>query len=310
MRSKTSANAGRHARAALGVLVACLALLATPLTAGAAVSADLSVSQTASPDPVTVGLDVRFLVTVTNNGPGSATGIKLNDALPAGTTFVSMTPSQGSCLKKLTNITCSLGGLASGASATLSVLVTAPGSEGSITNSASASAKQPDSNLSNNSSAPTTTVQPFMPNQAAGFCPPGGCMITTDPGTGPTPATIESTTATIPAGGGGVVSLFQETGDPSDCPGYDCFGQRVLITTPPSAPGDPIRFVFRIDDSVVPPGKLLSQVRTFHDGVLVPLCLDTSGVANPDPCVFQKEFLTDGDLQITILSSTNGRWRS
>ncbi len=54
----------------------------------------------------------------------------------------------------------------------------------------------------------------------------------------------------------------------------------------------------------------VSQVRTFHDGVLVPLCFGTSGVADPDPCVLEKIFLPDGDLQVTVLSSQNGKWRN
>ena len=153
-------------------------------------------------------------------------------------------------------------------------------------------------------------MQPFSPNNAVGFCVSGGCSVTTDPGTGATSGDLETSTATVAPGDGGVVSLLQEEGDSSDCPGYTCFALRILIPSPAAAPMDPLTFVFTIDASLVPPGKELRQVRTFHDGVLVPLCFGTSGVADPDPCVLEKIFLPDGDLRVTVLSSQNGKWRN
>ena len=39
---------------------------------------------------------MTFTVTLTNNGPDTATGVQVTDLLPAGLSFVSATPSQGS----------------------------------------------------------------------------------------------------------------------------------------------------------------------------------------------------------------------
>src|SRR5262249_36918599 len=43
-----------------------------------------------------VGETITFTVTLTNTGPNTATNVTVQDQLPAGLTFVSATPSQGS----------------------------------------------------------------------------------------------------------------------------------------------------------------------------------------------------------------------
>ena len=57
--------------------------------------ADLSVTKTLLPGSLVRGETVTFTISVTNNGPDSATNTVVNDALPAALTFVSATPSQG-----------------------------------------------------------------------------------------------------------------------------------------------------------------------------------------------------------------------
>jgi uncharacterized repeat protein (TIGR01451 family) len=69
----------------------------TAATAAVAVNstADVAVTKTASPSPVTAGTDITYSVTVTNNGPGSADNVSMTDAVPAGATFVSETQVSG-----------------------------------------------------------------------------------------------------------------------------------------------------------------------------------------------------------------------
>jgi uncharacterized repeat protein (TIGR01451 family) len=119
-------------------------------------AADLSISKADSPDPVTVGNNLTYTITVTNNGPSPATGVNISDPLPAGETFVSVTPSQGSCTGT-SAITCALGSLANGSSATVTLVVT-PTQTGSISNTASVAANEFDPNTNNNSATQVTTV--------------------------------------------------------------------------------------------------------------------------------------------------------
>ena len=70
------------------------------------------------PPVALAGATVRYTLTVTNQGPVTATGASLLDALPPGVDFVAATPSQGLCEG---GVTCQLGDLAAGASATVIV---------------------------------------------------------------------------------------------------------------------------------------------------------------------------------------------
>jgi uncharacterized protein len=61
-------------------------------------SADLTVTKTDTPDPVTAGNDMTYTITVNNAGPSNAATVQLTDAVPANTTFVSFTqPGGWSC---------------------------------------------------------------------------------------------------------------------------------------------------------------------------------------------------------------------
>ncbi|MBK6404558.1 MAG: DUF11 domain-containing protein [Holophagales bacterium] len=52
-------------------------------------SADIAVTKGFSPASPTLGQNVTFTVTVTNNGPAAATGVVVSDYLPDGITYVS-----------------------------------------------------------------------------------------------------------------------------------------------------------------------------------------------------------------------------
>ena len=57
--------------------------------------ADLVLAKTVSDPTPNVGEIITYTVTLTNNGPDTATNVRTTDLLPAGLTFVSATPSQG-----------------------------------------------------------------------------------------------------------------------------------------------------------------------------------------------------------------------
>jgi uncharacterized repeat protein (TIGR01451 family) len=119
------------------------------------VQADLSITKTDAPDPVGVGQRLAYTITVSNAGPDAASGVTVTDAIPG--VLVSATPSQGSC-SGTTTVSCSLGSIASGGSATVVIVLTAPNSAQTLTNRASVSAGTFDPNSANNSATATTTV--------------------------------------------------------------------------------------------------------------------------------------------------------
>jgi uncharacterized repeat protein (TIGR01451 family) len=106
---------------------------------------------------VTLGEPLTYTVTVLNQGPDSATGVTLTDELPGTVTFVSATPSQGSCGQAFGIVTCTLGGLANGASAKVDIVVE-PNAVATITNRASAVANEEDPNPSDDVANEQTSV--------------------------------------------------------------------------------------------------------------------------------------------------------
>jgi uncharacterized repeat protein (TIGR01451 family) len=117
---------------------------------------DLTIAITDSPDPVTMGSDFNYTITVTNNGPSEAAGVIIRDQLPSEVSFVSATPSQGSCSAE-NDLSCALGRLANGSSATVTVTLN-PTAGGSVTNSANVSSHLSDSDATNNSVTMSTMV--------------------------------------------------------------------------------------------------------------------------------------------------------
>jgi len=126
-----------------------------------ALATDLTIVKSAPPS-ATVGFGLTYSITVTNNGPISATNVVVSDTLPAGTTFTSATTSQGSCSGTST-VTCSLGTIANGANATISITVNTTTS-GTITNTATVSASEHDPVPSDNSSSASTAVSALTCN--------------------------------------------------------------------------------------------------------------------------------------------------
>ncbi len=119
--------------------------------------ADLGLSMADKVDPVMAGDPITYTLAISNAGPDSALNVVLTDSLPGGVTFVSATPTQGSCLEADGLLTCSLGDMTSGTGAGMELVITTT-LTGTLTNSASLSSDVADPNADNNSAGQDTTV--------------------------------------------------------------------------------------------------------------------------------------------------------
>ena len=90
--------------------------------------------------------------------------------------------------------------------------------------------------------------------------------------------------------------------------GFQFLGQQVSISAPPATFNNPLVIVFRIDSSIVPPGGNQNTIQIFKGGLQVSACSGPPGVASPDPCVSNRALLSDGDVEITVLTSTASDW--
>jgi uncharacterized repeat protein (TIGR01451 family) len=79
---------------------------------------DLALTKTDDPDPVIAGNNLTYEVTITNNGPSDATGVRLVDTLPSGVTFVW---ASSGCNELSGIVTCDLDTLPSGNNATVTI---------------------------------------------------------------------------------------------------------------------------------------------------------------------------------------------
>lgn len=107
---------------------------------------DLAASMTANVVGSATGGEVTYSIGVKNDGPERADGVVVSDPLPAGTSLVSAPGCTGS-----TELSCALGVLPSGASAVVTVRVTA--GFGTVTNTASVSSHALDTNPANDSAS-------------------------------------------------------------------------------------------------------------------------------------------------------------
>ncbi len=123
-------------------------------------TADLAITIAPSTSTPSIGSNLTYTLTVKNNGASSASNVTVNDFLPSNATLVGVTPSQGGAPTiRGTLITDNLGSIASGASATITVIISPTASStGSLVNSANVAGNQIDPIPSNNSATSTLPI--------------------------------------------------------------------------------------------------------------------------------------------------------
>jgi uncharacterized repeat protein (TIGR01451 family) len=168
--------------------------------------ADLELTKQDAPDPVTIGNNVDYTVHVVNHGPSRATSVTVTDPLPAGTTFVSASATQGDCSETNRVVTCAVGTVASAGAANATIRLRADVA-GSLSNTASTAATENDDDTTNNTATATTTVlasADLRLTKADSVDPvTAGVAFSytlTVTNAGPSNATVVTVTDTLPAG--------------------------------------------------------------------------------------------------------------
>ena len=126
---------------------------------------DVTVSKTATPNPAMAGELLTYNITVSNLGPGPATGVVVKDTLPNFTTYDENTLGPGACTAVAQVVTCTLPGtLAANTSKTFGITVkvspSIPLTNGTttITNTVNVVAAQDDDPTSTNNNFSLTTL--------------------------------------------------------------------------------------------------------------------------------------------------------
>ncbi len=229
-------------------------------------TADLSVTKSGTPDPVSTGGTLTYTISVTNAGPDPATAVSLVDTLPtSGFTLTSASPG---CTAAAGIVTCDVGDLATGATATLVITGTvdcALSTGALLDNVAAVSSQAVDPDPSNNSVAVTTLVSNPPP---AILCPadvvqgndPGACSAVVSY---PPPSVSDNcpgvTAACVPPSG----SVFPVGVNPIECTAVDSGGATsscTFIATVLDAESPVIASVTASPDSLWPPNHKMVPV--------------------------------------------------
>ena len=128
------------------------------------VTADLSASVAANPNPAQANKPLYYTITVKNTGPDTAADVTLTDAIPSTTTFASVeAPAGVTCnapaIGSTGTVTCALGSLPSGVTRTIKLTVKVlSGGKNSIGNTATVATTSTDPVAANNAATILTTV--------------------------------------------------------------------------------------------------------------------------------------------------------
>jgi uncharacterized repeat protein (TIGR01451 family) len=148
------------------------ATVLTPLNIVAS-AADIAIAKSVTDPNPAVGTNVTFTVTAHNAGPNPTASLQVTDSLPAGLTFVSANPSQGTYVAG--SGIWSVGVLAVGASATLQITATVASTTPARNTAARTASSPADPNAANDSASVTVTgsTVPGLPNTGV---PPAGLL--------------------------------------------------------------------------------------------------------------------------------------
>jgi uncharacterized repeat protein (TIGR01451 family) len=221
---------------------------------------DLRITKTDSSDPVVAGTWFSYNLSIRNNGPSNASGVRASDQLPAGLTFRS-SDSSSQCSAVGQQVICTVGNLSANGTENRTIAVDAAAwlAEGPVSNTASVSGDQTDPVAGNNSGSQSTTIhrQADLGVSLSDSADPvgiGGAFTyhVTVTNNGPSDASGVSVSDTLPA-----ELSFKLSGSSSECLAV---GQQVTCTVGNLAAGHGVVLAVAVDvDDALADGTLLSN---------------------------------------------------
>jgi hypothetical protein len=82
----------------------------------------------------------------------------------------------------------------------------------------------------------------------------------------------------------------------------------VTGVTPPPTTTSPLVLRFLLDRSLIPPDQDATSITVSKDGAMVLNCTGPAESAVPDPCVSDRQVSGDGDVLLTIVTTTASEW--
>ena len=127
-----------------------ITLIAT--AAGSKGNFDLVTTITSSSDTVSVGDQITYTISVNNTGPDAASSVVLEDSMSPNEDFIRANSTLGSCVQdeRERRVLCTLGSMASGSTAQITVVTTAMEAGVTMNNFATVSSTPKDQNQANN----------------------------------------------------------------------------------------------------------------------------------------------------------------
>jgi uncharacterized repeat protein (TIGR01451 family) len=138
--------------------------------------ANLSLTMSASPNPVYVNSNLVYNLTVSNAGPSAANNVLIIQGLPAGVGFVTTSNYPVTASQAGSNLNLLLGSLPVYASATVSV-ITIPTIPGFVTSTATVGSAEVDPNLTNNTASAGVVVSEQTANMAVSMTGSPGSVL-------------------------------------------------------------------------------------------------------------------------------------
>lgn len=129
---------------------------------------------------------------------------------------------------------------------------------------------------------------------------------TTSLSTGSSTSSTDPIQATVTSPTAGPISIATAVAIGTSLPGYTMLDTFVQITAPTATDTNPLALTFLLDPSVTN-GQAASSIIVFQNGAAVGTCTATSPIS-PDPCESSAVTLANGDMQITVLTSSASVW--